>query len=155
MEERSGNIIIDNQELEHILPDLRKELNVFNSDNFKNYEDLLTKATSKAIKELERITEDGILALDPEQLVAAVKVLTKARMDVMDSKRKLFETVVKGEVMMKALEPPKDNKNDSSNAMLEYMKAMNLSPEAIKKSTQNSIFGNLLNEYEQEDKEED
>ena len=152
MEERSGNIIIDNNELAKILPDLRKELNVFNSDNFKDYEELLTKATTKVIKELERITEDGSLALDPEQLVAAAKVLTKARIDIMDSKRKLFETVVKGEVMIKALEPPKD-KDDNSNAMLDYMKAMNLSPEAVKQSARNSIFGDVLKINEDEEKE--
>ena len=142
MEERSGNIMIDNNELAAILPDLRKELNVFNSAHFKNYEELLTKATAKSISELERIIDDGSLALDPEQLVGAVKVLTRAQMDVMDSKRKLFETVVKGEVMMKAIEPPK--KDENTSALADYIKAMNLPPDAIQKTAQNSIFAEAL-----------
>ena len=84
---------------------------------------------------LERIIDDGSLELDPEQLVKAVDTLSKAKIGIVDSKRKIAETLIKGEVMLKALEPPKErNNNDALNEYL--MRQKNIEME----SNVNSIF---------------
>ena len=131
---------MNNDELKNVLPDLQKEFDVLNSDSFQEYEEKLTIATNKAIKSLENIIDDGTLALDPEQLVNAVKALTKAKSDIMDSRRKLTETLIKGQVMLKALQPPKNENQD--NVLLEYLKANNLNTE-IADTSSNSIFGEV------------
>lgn len=131
---------MNNDELKNVLPDLQKEFDVLNSDSFQEYEEKLTIATNKAIKSLENIIDDGTLALDPEQLVNAVKTLTKAKSDIMDSRRKLTETLIKGQVMLKALQPPKNENQD--NVLLEYLKANNLNTE-IADTSSNSIFGEV------------
>ena len=131
---------MNNDELKNVLPDLQKEFDVLNSDSFQEYEEKLTIATNKAIKSLENIIDDGTLALDPEQLVNAVKTLTKAKSDIMDSRRKLTETLIKGQVMLKALQPPKNENQD--NVLLEYLKANNLDTE-IADTSSNSIFGEV------------
>ena len=131
---------MNNDELKNVLPDLQKEFDVLNSDSFQEYEEKLTIATNKAIKSLENIIDDGTLALDPEQLVNAVKALTKAKSDIMDSRRKLTETLIKGQVMLKALQPPKNENQD--NVLLEYLEANNLNTE-IADTASNSIFGEV------------
>lgn len=131
---------MNNDELKNVLPDLQKEFDVLNSDSFQEYEEKLTIATNKAIKSLENIIDDGTLALDPEQLINAVKALTKAKSDIMDSRRKLTETLIKGQVMLKALQPPKNENQD--NVLLEYLKANNLNTE-IADTSSNSIFGEV------------
>lgn len=108
----------DNQTLGKILPTIKEGFDILSSTSFKEYETKLDKVTGKAISTLENIIDDGTLQLDPEQLVRAVDALTKAKMGIVDSRRKLLETLIKGEVMMKALEPPKDKNN--SNALDEY-----------------------------------
>lgn len=106
------------KDLETMLPDYVKELNYLHSDSFTEFERKLDQATMKAMTALEGIIDDGILALDPEQLVRAIQVLTTSKKEIMDGKRKLLETVIKGQVMMKALEP----KNDSGTSLLaDYM----------------------------------
>lgn len=106
------------KDLETMLPDYVKELNYLHSDSFTEFERKLDQATMKAMTALEGIIDDGTLALDPEQLVRAVQVLTTSKKETMDGKRKLLETVIKGQVMMKALEP----KNDSGTSLLaDYM----------------------------------
>lgn len=131
---------LDNNELGKVLPDLKKEFEALNSQDFRNYEDKLSKLTGKAMDSLENIIDDGTLALDPEQLVKSVQILNKARVDIIDSKRKLLETMTRAEIMLKALEPPKDAKND--NALLEYLKANNLNTE-LGDTSNNSIFGEV------------
>ncbi len=105
--------VLDNQKLSEVLPNVREQFAALTSTSFIDYEEKLGKATAKAIDALQSIIDDGTLQMDPEQMVAAVKTLTKAKTDIVDSKRKLLETLVKGEVMMKALEPPKESGNSS------------------------------------------
>ena len=104
----------DNQQLAKLLPEIRKGFDILSSTSFQAFEDSLDKVTNKAIGNLESIIDDGSLALDPEQLVRAVDTLTRAKIGIADSRRKMLETLIKGEVMMKALEPPKDDKNKNS-----------------------------------------
>ena len=96
------------REMSSRLPDFKKELDALNSDSFQEYEKKLNDATNNAIDALNDIIDDGTLKMDPEQLVKAVETLTKARKDISEQKRKLIETIIRGEVMMKALEPKKD-----------------------------------------------
>lgn len=105
--------ILDNKKLAEMLPDLQKEFSLLSSTSFTEYEDKLSKATAQAIDALQNIIIDGTLAMDPEQLVKAVDVLSKAKVSIVDSKRKLMETLIKGQVMIKALEPPKESGNSS------------------------------------------
>lgn len=106
-------------EMSSRLPDFKKELDALNSDSFQEYEKKLNNATNCAIDALNDIIDDGTLKMDPEQLVKAVDVLAKARKDIAEQKRKLIETIIRGEVMMKALEP----KKDASTSLLEdYLK---------------------------------
>jgi len=141
-----------NKELESVLPDVRNILHkMMDSGNFSDYENTLDDVTNKAIGELKRIIEDQSLALDPEQMVAAVKVLTKAKIDIIESKRKLLDTCIKGEVMIKALEQPKDNKNENS-ALFEYLERAGLNPTVDKTGTNPgttaSIFESIQNNEE-------
>ena len=109
----------NNEELSKVLPNIRKEFEVLSSISFQEYEDRLEKVTNKAVTELESIIDDGSLAQDPEQLVKAVDVLTKAKVSMFDSKRRLLETLIKGEVMVRALEPPKNVGNN--NVLEDYI----------------------------------
>jgi hypothetical protein len=72
---------------------------------------------------LSEMIDGEILKMDPEQAVNAVKVLTKARIDLFESKRKLAETIIKGEAMMKALEIQDREKNGKgmNSALLDYL----------------------------------
>lgn len=126
------------KELESILPDIRNALNGLQTGEFTDYEDKLTRATSKAMTTLEQIIDDGTLALDPEQTINAVSVLTKAKKDIFESKRKLLETCIKGEVMIKALEQPKGGNENS--ALLEYIEKNKLDKDTTDEPKQKSIF---------------
>lgn len=128
--------ITNNEKLSEILPMLREQYDFINSKSVKDYEDKLTEVTNKALASLEGIIDDGSLALDPEQLVAAVKVLTKSKADITESKRKLIETLLRGEVMIKALEPKKGAGNDN-NALLEYLEKQGIKPDS---NTASSVF---------------
>jgi len=129
---------ISNEELKSILPDIRKEFSVLTSDSFSEYEGKLGKAAAKSIDALQALIDDGTLSMDPEQLVKAVEVLTKSKTSIVDSKRRLIETLIKGEVMMRALEPPKDVK---SNSVLEDYLLKQKKIEAV--SDVNSIFSDI------------
>ena len=129
---------IENENLSKILPNIQKEFDILSSKSFEDYEEKLRKATTKAILALQGIIDDGSLALDPEQLVQAVKTLTKANVDIVDSKRRLMDTLIKGEVMLKALEPPKDVGNSSVlTEYLERQKKLQIGANA------NSIFNEI------------
>ena len=137
--------VINNERLSKILPDIKKEFDILSSESFEKYEEKLRTATTKAISALQSIIEDGTLALDPEQLVQAVKTLTKANVDIVDSKRRLMETLIKGEVMMKALEPPKDlNNNSVFQEYIERQKKLQIGANA------NSIFSDIEKSIEAE-----
>ena len=101
------------KELLKMLPVIRREFESLSSVSFQEYEKRIDEVTTGALNSLESIINDGSLALDAENLVKAVDTLTKAKVNMFDSKRKLLETLIKGEVMLKALEPPSDVKNDS------------------------------------------
>lgn len=135
----------DNETLKSMLPDIQKEFEILSSKSFENYEEKLREATSRAIGALQGIIDDGTLALDPEQLVQAVKTLTKANVDIVDSKRRLMETLIKGEVMMKALEPPKDmNNNSVFQEYIERQKKLQIGANA------NSIFNDIDNSVKED-----
>lgn len=129
--------ITNNEKLSEILPMLREQYDFVNSSSVKDYEDKLSKVTNNALNSLEGILEDGTLALDPEQLINAVNVLTKSRKDIMESKRKLIETLLRAEVMIKALEP-KNDKNEKNNVLAEYLERKGISEGVSKGNT--SIF---------------
>ena len=126
------------KELESILPEIRNALNDLQTGEFTSYEYKLAEATAKAISTLEQIIDDGTLALDPEQTINAVSVLTKAKKDIFESKRKLLETCIKGEVMIKALEQPKGSNENS--ALLEYIEKNKLDKDITDEPRQKSIF---------------
>lgn len=129
---------MDNQELSKILPNIRKEFEVLSSTSFVEYESRIEKVTNKAVDSLEEIIDDKTLALDPEQLVKAVEVLTKAKIGMFDAKRKLLETLLKGEIMIKALDTPKDVGN--SSVLEEYIaKQKNIAMT----SQVNSVFADI------------
>jgi len=128
----------NNDELRKILPNIRKEFDILSSSSFQEYEKRLETVTNKAVDSLEGIIDDGTLAMDPELLVRAVDVLTKAKINMFDSKRKLLETLVKGEIMIKALEAPKDTGN--SSVLEEYItKQKNITMA----SQVNSVFADI------------
>lgn len=119
--------------MEKMLPEFRKELDYLNSDSFREYEKKLGDVTTSALDSLDEIIKDDTLKMDPEQLVNAVRVMTTARKDIMESKRRLLETVIKGEVMMKAV--GNDKKNDNGESLLvNYMK------NNIENNAKSSIF---------------
>lgn len=140
--------ITNNEKLSEILPMLRQQFDFINSPVSKEYEEKLSKVTGESLSELERIISDGTLALDPEQLVNAVKVLTAAKKDITESKRKLLETLLRGEIMMKAIDTPKNQKDDGkTNALIDYMKRQNLDKP---QTTSTSIF-EQVNQLSDED----
>lgn len=108
-------------EIFSILPDIRKEFDILSSKSFEEYENALSKATKSAIKSLQGIIDDDTLAADPEQLVRAVEVLTKSKIGITDCKRKLLETLIKGEVMLRAINSPDKNKDDERSLLDEYL----------------------------------
>lgn len=109
--------------MEKMLPEFKKELDYLNSDSFRDYEKKLSDVTTSALDSLDDIIKDETLKMDPEQLVNAVRVMTTARKDIMESKRRLLETVIKGEVMMRAVDTDKDkDKNNNGSLLLDYMK---------------------------------
>lgn len=139
--------ITNNEKLSEILPMLREQFDFINSDSVKKYEEKLSSTTDKALSELSRIIEDGTLALDPEQLVAAVKVLSKAKSDITENKRKLIETLLRGEVMIKALDQNKEkSKGGDTNALMKYLEKQGVADKAQERVT--SIF-QQVNELEE------
>ena len=138
----------EDKDLEAILPEVTKTMkSVLNGEDFNTYEKTITNVTKKAITALESIIDDETLKLDPEQMVRSVQVLTKAKIDIIEAKRKLLETCVKGEVMIKALEQPKD-KNESS-VLLDYLEKNKLDTEIDKTgTTPSSIFESIAEKQE-------
>lgn len=112
-------------ELEKVLPDVKNMLDSITSGNFYSYEKKLDKAAAEAIEMLTTLIADGTLALDPEQAVKAVQVLTRSKVEITESKRKLAETLIRGEVMLKALNQPNKGEKENS-ALLEYLEKNNL-----------------------------
>ena len=135
---------MDNKELESILPSVHTMLDALNDQDFKDYESKLGKATGKAINALEEMIDNQTLAMDPEQLVRAVQVLTKAKSDILESKRRLYDTCIKGEVMIKALEQNKNKDKTESNVLLDYLNKTGLNQD--KEGTSNaesSVFESI------------
>ena len=136
----------DNQVLQNLLPDLAKQLQIISDDANRAFEDKLQHTANKALDELDTIINNGDLALDPEQLVKATQVLTKGIIDIRDSRRRLIETIVKCQVMAKAVESPKDKDND--NLLQEYLKANALTSPDV---SGGSVFAQIAEEDETND----
>ena len=135
---------MNNSELESMLPDVRGMMKALDNGKFSDYEDRLTKAADKAISALESIMDDGTLTLDPEQTVRAVQVLTKAKMDILDARRKLMDTCIKGEVLIKSLEQPKDT---NSSVLLDYLQKNGLNEGVDSSGTSpSSVFQSMEGE---------
>lgn len=126
--------------MEKMLPEFKKELDYLNSDSFRDYEKKLSDVTASALDSLDEIIKDDTLKMDPEQLVNAVRVMTTARKDIMESKRRLLETVIKGEVMMRAVDNDKDKNNNGESLLLDYMK----------KNIENNSTSSIFQQIEQE-----
>lgn len=126
--------------MEKMLPEFKKELDYLNSDSFRDYEKKLSDVTTSALDSLDEIIKDDTLKMDPEQLVNAVRVMTTARKDIMESKRRLLETVIKGEVMMRAVDTDKDRNNNGESLLLDYMK------KNIENNSTSSIFQQIEHE---------
>ena len=137
---------MDNKELESILPSVHTMLDALNDQDFKDYESKLGKATGKAINALEEIIDNQTLAMDPEQLVRAVQVLTKAKSDILESKRRLYDTCIKGEVMIKALEQDKNKDKKESSVLLEYLEKSGLKNQIESSNNSSSVFENIAKE---------
>lgn len=134
---------MDNKELESILPSVHTMLDALNDQDFKDYESKLGKATGKAINALEEIIDNQTLAMDPEQLVRAVQVLTKAKSDILESKRRLYDTCIKGEVMIKALEQDKNKDKKESSVLLDYLEKSGLNTQNNSANNSTSIFEDI------------
>jgi len=128
-----------NKELESILPSIHTMLYALDNKDFRDYEKKLDETTGKAIEALDEIIDNQTLAMDPEQLVNAVKVLTKAKTDIMESRRRLYDTCIKGEVMIKALEQDKSKNSKESDVLLDYLAKNNQQIER-KDITPSSVF---------------
>lgn len=129
-----------------MMPDVRNMMKALDSGEFSEYEKKLCNATNKAIDALEEIIDDNTLKLDPEQTVRAVQVLTKSRIDLLDARRKLAETCIKGEVLIKSLEQPKDQ---SSSVLLEYLQKNGLDENLDRTGTSpSSIFQSIAENEE-------
>lgn len=114
--------MMTNDKMESILPSLKKLAESIDSGNVSQYEKDIEETAQKAVDMLSEMIDEEIFKMDPEQAVVAVKVLTKARIDVFESRRKLVETIIKGEAMMKALELQEKEKNGKGNsALLDYL----------------------------------
>lgn len=137
---------MDNKELESILPSVHTMLDALNDQDFKDYESKLGKATGKAINALEVIIDNQTLAMDPEQLVRAVQVLTKAKSDILESKRRLYDTCIKGEVMIKALEQDKNKDKKESSVLLDYLNKAGLNNQTETSNATSSVFENIAKE---------
>ena len=137
---------MDNKELESILPSVHTMLDALNDQDFKDYESKLGKATGKAINALEEIIDNQTLAMDPEQLVRAVQVLTKAKSDILESKRRLYDTCIKGEVMIKALEQDKNKDKKESSVLLDYLEKSGLKNQIESSNNSTSVFENIAKE---------
>lgn len=137
---------MDNKELESILPSVHTMLDALNDQDFKDYESKLGKATGKAINALEEIIDDQTLKMDPEQLVRAVQVLTKAKSDILESKRRLYDTCIKGEVMIKALEQDKNKDKKESSVLLDYLEKSGLNNQIESSNNSASVFENIAKE---------
>ena len=136
---------MDNKELESILPSIHTMLHALDNRDFNDYEKKLSGATSKAIDALEEAIDSQTLAMDPEQLVNAVKVLTKAKIDILESKRRLYDTCIKGEVMIKALEQDKGKDKKDSNVLLDYLEKNQLQASNVP-NTPASVFETISKE---------
>ena len=134
-----------NKELESILPSIHTMLHALDNQDFHNYEEKLNGATGKAIDALEEIIDNQTLSMDPEQLVNAVKVLTKAKTDILESKRRLYDTCIKGEVMIKALEQDKGKDKKDSDVLLEYLQKNQISQGDVP-NTPASVFETISKE---------
>ena len=135
-----------NSDLQSMMPDVRNMMKALDSGEFSEYEKKLYNATNKAIDALEEIIDDNTLKLDPEQTVRAVQVLTKSRIDLLDARRKLAETCIKGEVLIKSLEQPKDQ---SSSVLLEYLQKNGLDENLDRTGTSpSSIFQSIAENEE-------
>lgn len=137
---------MDNKELESILPSIHTMLHALDNQDFNDYEKKLGETTGKAIKALEEIIDNQTLAMDPEQLVNAVKVLTKAKSDILESKRRLYDTCIKGEVMIKALEQDKTKDKKESDVLLEYLKKAGLDDKSETPNNSASVFEDIAKE---------
>lgn len=112
--------------LDLMLPVLTQEWEKMNSSSIVSYQEKLEEGCKKAVDMLTGLIESGSLELDLEQAVQGFKVMTDAQRQLMDSKRKLAEVMVKSAVMIEALKPPKDTKHESllANYMQNYPKAI-------------------------------
>ena len=146
---------MNNTELQSILPDINGLLHkMMDSKDFNDYENKLDTVTRKAINELERIIDDQTLALDPEQLVNAVKVLAKSKSDIIESKRKLLDTCIKGEVMIKALDNNKDKGGKGSSVLLDYLEKNNLNTTLDTTGTSPGAATSIFQSIEQDNEKE-
>ena len=140
---------MNNSELQSILPDLHNMMKALDNGDFSNYEKKLSQATDKAIEALEDIIDDGTLKLDPEQTVRAVQVLTKSKVDIIEAKRKLVDTCIKGEVLIKSLDQEKGKEGKTPSVLLDYLERNGLDKKLDSTGTApttNSIFQDIANE---------
>ena len=138
---------MNNNELQSILPDVRNMMHSLDNGEFSNYEKKLTQATDKAIAALEDIIDDGTLKLDPEQTVRAVQVLTKSKTDIIEARRRLLDTCIKGEVLIKSLDMDKNGKDKTPSALLDYLERNGLNSNLDNTGTtpSSSIFEDIKN----------
>lgn len=124
--------------LDLMLPVLTQEWEKMNSRSIVEYQEKLEQGCKKAVDMLTNLIDSGSLELDLEQAVQGFKVMTDAQRMLMDSKRKLAETMVKSAIMVEALKPPKDTK--SVSLLDNYIEN---NPKAIANSQSSSIFTDI------------
>lgn len=96
-----------------MFPLLVQEWERMNSGTLLKYQLKLEEGCEKAVKMLTDLIDSDQLSLDLEQAVAGFKAMTEAQARLLDSKRKLAETMLKGALMVEALKPPKETKTVS------------------------------------------
>lgn len=124
--------------LDLMFPVLTQEWEKMNSSSINTYQEKLEEGCKKAVDMLTNLIDSGSLELDLEQAVQGFKVMTDAQRMLMDSKRKLAETMVKSAIMIEALKPPKETKPVS---LLDNY--INSNPKAIANSQSTSIFTDI------------
>lgn len=117
------------------LPDLIKQLTLVNSESFNEYEKRIDKCLEKTMKGFEDMVDSGILSTDPQAMVEAVSVLTKAKNSISESKRRMIETTMRGLALNKAVKGDKP-----MTALDKWTEKQRLEGRSIEETASNGMF---------------
>lgn len=125
------------------IPDLIKELTVMTNESMTEYEERINRCLDKTSKAFEAMVDTGVLATDPQTMVEAMKVLTKAKIDIADNKRRIIDTAMRGFAMKQVTSGKKP-----MTALDKWNERMILEGKSIKDTESNGMFGEISKEEE-------